>query len=51
MSLEEAGAVLLALIDSQKGYATGSVEPERVFNIREVITNLDAAMEDSVSSK
>ena len=51
MSLEEAGVVLLSLIDSQKGYTDGPAIPERIFNLREVITNLDAAMEDAVSNK
>lgn len=51
MSLEEAGVVLLSLIDSQKGYTDGPAIPERIFNLREVITNLDAAMEDAVNNK
>ena len=51
MSLEEAGAVILALVDSQKGYTDGPSIPDRIFNLREVITNLDAAMEDAVKSK
>ena len=51
MSLEEAGVVLLALVDAQKGYTDGPAIPERIFNLREVITNLDAAMEDAVSNK
>ena len=51
MSLEEAGAVMLSLIDSQKGYTNGSSIPDRIFNFREVITNLDAAMEDVVKTK
>jgi len=51
MSLEEAGIVLLSLIDSQKGYTDGPAIPERIFNLREVITNLDAAMEDAVNNK
>ena len=51
MSLEEAGAVMLSLIDSQKGYTDGPSIPDRIFNLREVITNLDTAMEDAVKSK
>ena len=51
MSLEEAGVVLLSLVDAQKGYTDGPAIPERIFNLREVITNLDAAMEDAVSNK
>lgn len=51
MSLEEAGAVILALVDAQKGYTDGPSIPDRIFNLREVITNLDAAMEESVKTK
>jgi len=51
MSLEEAGAVMLSLIDSQKGYTNGFSIPDRIFNLREVITNLDAAMEDALKTK
>lgn len=51
MSLEEAGVVLMALVDSQKGYTDGPAIPERIFNLREVIVNLDSAMEDAVKQK
>ena len=51
MSLEEAGIVLMSLIDCQKGYTNGPAIRERIFNLREVITNLDAAMEDAVKTK
>lgn len=51
MSLEESGVVLMALVDAQKGYTDGHAIPERIFNLREVITNLDAAMEDAVKTK
>jgi len=51
MSLQEAAVVLGALVESQKGYTDGPSIPDRIFHIREVITNLDAAMEDSVKSK
>lgn len=51
MSLEEAGVVLMALVDCQKGYTDGPSIPDRIFNIREVITNLDSAMEDAVKTK
>ena len=51
MSLEEAGVVLMALVDCQKGYTDGPSIPDRIFNIREVITNLDTAMEDAVKTK
>lgn len=51
MSLEEAAIVLMSLVDAQKGYTNGHAIPERIFNLREVITNLDAAMEDVVKTK
>lgn len=51
MSLEEAGVVLMSLVDAQKGYTDGPSIPDRIFNLREVITNLDAAMEDAVKTK
>lgn len=51
MSLEEAGVVLMALVDAQKGYTDGPSIPERIFNLREVIVNLDSAMEDAVKQK
>lgn len=51
MSLEEASVVLMALVDAQKGYTEGSAIPDRIFNLREVIVNLDAAMEDAVKTK
>jgi hypothetical protein len=51
MSLEESKVVLLSLIDAQEGYTDGPAIPERIFNLREVITNLDAAMEDAVNKK
>lgn len=51
MSLEEAAVVLMALVDSQKGYTDGPAIPERIFNLREVIVNLDSAMEDAVKQK
>ena len=51
MSLDEAAVVLMALVDSQKGYTDGPSIPDRIFNIRQVITNLDSAMEDAVKTK
>ena len=51
MSLEEAGVVLMSLVDAQKGYTDGPAIPERIFNLREVITNLDASMEEAVKNK
>ena len=51
MSLDEAAVVLMSLVDAQKGYTDGPSIPDRIFNIREVITNLDSAMEDAVKTK
>ena len=51
MSLKESAVVLEALVESQKGYTDGPSIPDRIFHIREVITNLDAAMEDAVKLK
>jgi hypothetical protein len=44
MSARAAAAVRQVLFDAQKGYTTGSSVPERVFEIREVITDLDDAI-------
>jgi hypothetical protein len=51
MSLEEAAIVLMSLVDAQKGYTDGPSIPDRIFNLREVIVNLDIAMEDAVKYK
>lgn len=51
MTLEEAGVVLLALVDAQKGYTNGNSIPERILHLREVITNLDESMENCVNNK
>lgn len=51
MSLEESAIVLMSLVDAQKGYTDGPSIPDRIFNLREVIANLDIAMEDAVKSK
>lgn len=51
MSIEESAIVLMALVDAQKGYTDGPAIPERIFNLREVIANLDSAMEDVVNKK
>lgn len=51
MSLEEAAIVLMSLVDAQKGYTDGPSIPDRIFNLREVIANLDIAMEDAVKYK
>jgi hypothetical protein len=44
MSARAAAAVRQVLFDAQKGYTTGPSVPERVFEIREVITDLDDAI-------
>ena len=49
MSVRAAAAVRQVLFDAQKGYGTEYV-PERVFEIREVITDLDDAITSVVES-
>ena len=44
MDVFSAAAVRQVLFDAQKGYTTGPSVPERVFEIREVITDLDDAI-------
>jgi hypothetical protein len=44
MSVRAAAAVRQVLFDAQKGYSTGDACPERVFEIREVIVDLDDAI-------
>jgi hypothetical protein len=44
MSVRAAAAVRQVLFDAQKGYSTGDSCPERVFEIREVIIDLDDAI-------
>lgn len=51
MTFEESSEVLMALIDAQKGYAEGHTEPKRISNIREVLLNLDEAMENYIANK
>lgn len=48
MSVRAAAAVRQVLFDAQKGYTTGPSVPERVFEIREVITDLDDAISSVV---
>ena len=50
MSARAAAAVRQVLFDAQKGYTTGPSVPERVFEIREVITDLDDAISSVVES-
>ena len=44
MHVRAAAAVRQVLFDAQKGYTTGPSVPERVFEIREVITDIDDAI-------
>ena len=44
MSVRAAAAVRQVLFDAQKGYSIGADCPERVFEIREVITDIDDAI-------
>ena len=46
MSVYQAAAVRQVLFESQKGYTNSPACPERVLEIRQVITDLD----DSISS-
>ena len=50
MSVRAAASVRQVLFDAQKGYTTGPSVPERVFEIREVITDLDDAISSVVES-
>jgi len=49
MDVHAAAAVRQILFEAQKGYTydVGSL-PQRIFNVREVITDLDAAIEKVV---
>ena len=50
MPVRAAAAVRQVLFDAQKGYSTDATCPERVFEIREVITDLDDAISSVVES-
>ena len=50
MPIRSAAAVRQVLFDAQKGYTTGPSVPERVFEIREVITDLDDAITSVVET-
>ena len=50
MSVRAAAAVRQVLFDAQKVYTTGPSVPERVFEIREVITDLDDAITSVVET-
>lgn len=49
MSTYQAAAVRQVLFESQKGYTYGDACPQRVFEIREVITDLDDAIETTLN--
>ena len=44
MDARQAAAVRQVLFESQKGYTYGPACPERIFEIREVVTDLDDAI-------
>ena len=48
MSVYQAAAVRQVLFESQKGYSYGDACPQRVFELREVITDLDDAISSVV---
>lgn len=48
MSTYQAAVVRQVLFEAQKGYTYGTSAPERVFEIREVITDLDDAISQVV---
>jgi hypothetical protein len=48
LSTYQAAVVRQVLFEAQKGYSYGPSAPERVFEIREVITDLDDAISQVV---
>ena len=48
MSVYQAAAIRQVLFDAQKGYTYSDACPQRVFEIREVITDLDDAISSVV---
>ena len=48
LSTYQAAAVRQVLFDAQKGYSYGDACPQRVFEIREVVTDLDDAIETAL---
>jgi len=51
MDVRAAAAVRQILFESQRGYTNDPVSvPERIFEIREVITNLDDSIEKVVNN-
>jgi hypothetical protein len=49
LSPRSAAAVRQILFEHQQGYTTGSSVPERIFEIREVITDIDDAITQVVN--
>ena len=49
MPIRSAAAVRQVLFDAQKGYTTGHACPERVFELREVITDLDTEIAENIN--
>ena len=50
MPIRSAAAVRQALFESQKGYTDGPACPERVLEIRQVISDLDSAISSVVET-
>jgi len=48
LSTYQAAVVRQVLFDAQKGYSYGDACPQRVFEVREVITDLDDAIETAL---
>jgi len=48
LSTYQAAVVRQVLFEAQKGYSYGPTAPERVFEIREVVTDLDDAIEEAL---
>ena len=48
LSTYQAAVVRQVLFEAQKGYTYGPNAPERVFEIREVVTDLDDAIEEAL---
>lgn len=46
--MRSAAAVRQVLFEAQKGYTTGTAVPQRIFELREVITDLDDAISQVV---
>ena len=48
LSTYQAAVVRQVLFEAQKGYSYGDACPQRVFEVREVITDLDDAIETAL---